>query len=120
MELSIYIALLSHGECFQFALYSLQSPITDNKRKRYKKRKIASLPPTFLHIGLILSTIRTPFKEISGNRPNGKYLSPYWRGVIAGEDRTGGIHTEIAKELKIDRETIRHTHTLEQMRDIRM
>src|SRR5947208_17117323 len=63
----------------------LQSPITDNKRKRYKTRKIASLPPTFLHIGLMLSTVRTPFKEISGNRPNGKHLSPYWRGVIAEE-----------------------------------
>ena len=65
----------------------------------------------------MLSTVRTPLKEISGNRPNGKHLSPYWRGVIAGEARTGGTPTEIAKDLKLDRETIRHTISLDQLRD---
>src|SRR3954451_11277089 len=65
----------------------------------------------------MLSTQRTPFKEISGNRPNRKHLNPYWRGVIAGEARTGGTPTEIAKDLKLDRETIRRTISLDQLRD---
>ena len=60
---------------------------------------------------------RTPFKEISGNHIHKHNVSPYWRGVIAREARKGGIATEIAKDLNLDRETVRRTISLDHLRD---
>jgi hypothetical protein len=95
----------------------LQSPSTDIKRiaiKREKSRLLLPLPFIFYPK---MPPTRTPFKEISGNHIHKHNVSPYWRGVIAREARKGSIATEIAKDLNLDRETIRRTISLDHLRD---
>ena len=60
---------------------------------------------------------RTPLGPISSNRQPRQHISPYWRGVIAGESRAGSTPTKIAKDLNLDRETVRRTVCLDQIRD---
>lgn len=60
---------------------------------------------------------RRPLGTISSNHLPQKHFSPYARGVISGKASEGATPTKIAKDLKIDRETVRRTIKLESIRD---
>ena len=99
------------------SIANLQSPSTDIKRiaiKREKSRLLLPLPFIFYPK---MPPTRTPFKEISGNYIYKHNVSPYQRRVIAREARKGSIATEIAKDLNLDRETIRRTISLDHLRN---
>jgi hypothetical protein len=94
-----------------------QSPITDIKRNRVKARFLALYLPSSFTIIPNMPPQRTPLGPISSNRQPRQHISPYWRGVIAGESRAGSTPTKIAKDLNLDRETVRRTVCLDQIRD---
>ena len=95
----------------------IQSPITDIKRNRVKARFLALYLPSSFTIIPNMPPQRTPLGPISSNRQPRQHISPYWRGVIAGESRAGSTPTKIAKDLNLDRETVRRTVCLDQIRD---
>jgi hypothetical protein len=52
---------------------------------------------------------RTPLGAISGNRFKGCEISPYMRGKVVGKASEGRNPYQIARDLKLNRETVRYT-----------
>ncbi|KFY70741.1 hypothetical protein V499_08970 [Pseudogymnoascus sp. VKM F-103] len=52
---------------------------------------------------------RRPLASITGNRLPGAQLSPYQRGQIIGRQSEGATPTKIARDLNLDRSTVRYT-----------
>jgi hypothetical protein len=52
---------------------------------------------------------RTPLRETSGNRKDGKHLTPYQRGLVVEESRSGAKQANIAKDLFLLPATVWYT-----------
>jgi len=61
--------------------------------------------------------LRTPLRNISGNRPSHSRLTPYMRGQVVGQAFKGAKSTEIAEDLKIAESTVRYTLQQDELRD---
>jgi hypothetical protein len=108
---------LASALCQQNALYFVQSPPTDIKRKRVKARFYAFrlLPP--ITISAKMPPSRTPLGAISGNRFKGCEISPYMRGKVAGQSIMGRSTRGIATDLKLTQSTIKYTLQQDELRN---
>ncbi|KAK0513618.1 hypothetical protein JMJ35_003982 [Cladonia borealis] len=52
--------------------------------------------------------LRTPLAPISGNRPRGKELSPFHRGILVGQAAQGLRYSGIAKATNLHKNTVRN------------